>query len=207
MITANNNTITNTDLVRRLWLNNDFAGGIFNLYYILNPFLNLTLGGGYNTYFGQHYGTIVWAQYASNSSKDHQYYKNTGNKNDGNVYLKANIKPTKNLNVFVDLQVRKVQHSFLGFNDSLQNRMQDVAYTFFNPKLGLSYDYSQILNFYTSLAIANKEPNRNDFVQSSPSSRPKPEQMLDLEAGVKYTKNKFTLVVNFFNMQYQLIFV
>lgn len=202
VITAKNDTITSTDLIRRLWLNNDFAGGIFNMYYTANPKLAFTLGGGYNTYFGQHYGTIIWAQYASNSTKDYQYYKNTANKNDGNLYLKTNWKPLSGMNVFVDLQVRKVAYSFLGFNDSLQSQMQDQSYTFFNPKLGLSYDVNGRMNLYASLAVANKEPNRDDFVQSSPASRPKPEQLIDLEAGLKYSANNLFMAVNVFNMQY-----
>jgi iron complex outermembrane recepter protein len=203
IITDKQDTLSETDLVRRLWLNNDFAGGIFNLYYTLNTKIDFTLGGGFNTYFGQHYGTVVWAQYASNATKDYQYYKNTANKNDGNLYLKTNIKPSEAWNVFVDLQLRKLDYDFLGFNDSLKSQMQNQSYTFFNPKLGLSFDLNSKLNCYASVAMANKEPNRNDFIQSSPSSRPRPEQLIDLEAGLKYTNKKLTLNINLFNMQYK----
>lgn len=202
VVTPKGDTISTSDLIRRLWLDNDFAGGIFNFNYTPNSRLMFTLGGGYNTYYGKHFGRIMWAQYASNSEIDQQYYLNTGNKNDGNMYLKINYKLLSNLNVFVDLQARRVDYRFLGFNDSLREQMQNQSYFFFNPKMGLSYDLNKHVNLYASLAMANKEPNRDDFVQSSPRSRPKPEQLIDLEAGVKYIRKKLTMAANFYNMSY-----
>jgi iron complex outermembrane receptor protein len=202
---STNLTITSTDLIRRLWLDNDFAGGIFNFNYTPNSRLAFTIGGGYNSYFGKHFGRVIWAQYASNSEIDHQYYFQTANKNDGNIYFKTNYKPTSNFNVFVDLQVRNVDHRFLGFVDSLatETKLQNQTYTFFNPKLGLSYDINTHLNIYASFAIANKEPNRNDFVQSAPNSRPKPEQLMDIEAGAKYTVKNFYFAANIYDMEYK----
>ena len=202
IITTKGDTINSTDLIRRLWLNNDFVGGIFNFSYTHSAKLLMTLGGGYNNYFGLHYGRMIWAQYASNSKIDYEYNLNSANKNDGNLYLKLNIKPSSVLNVFIDMQVRQVKYSFLGFNDSLLSRLQIQKYNFFNPKFGLSYDLHKNLNIYTSFAIANKEPNRDDFVQSSPMSRPKPEQLLDLEIGAKYATKKIYFAANIYNMQY-----
>jgi len=202
IITPKGDTISQTDLIRRLWLDNDFAGGIFNVNYTANSRLMFTLGGGYNTYFGRHFGRVMWAQYAGNSEIDHEYYYNSSNKNDANVYLKTNYKPVSNLNVYIDLQARNVDYRFLGFNDSLVEKMQNQAYTFFNPKLGLSYDASKKLNLYFSVSVANKEPNRDDFVQSTPRSRPKSEQMIDFEAGLKYALKKVNFSANFYDMEY-----
>jgi len=201
-VTPGGEVITNTDLVRRLWLDNDFAGGIFNVNYKTSSKLSFILGGGYNTYFGRHYGRLMWEQYASTAQIDHEYDYNTANKNDGNLYLKTNFKPVSRLNIFVDLQVRRVGYRFFGFNDSLYPQMQNQSYTFFNPKAGLSYDVSSHLNLYASLSVAHREPNRDDFVQSTPGSRPKPEQLMDLEAGVKYTSRIFYAALNLYNMQY-----
>jgi iron complex outermembrane receptor protein len=44
------NTISATDLVRRLWLNNDFYGVTYALKYQPQTNLNMTLGGAYNQY-------------------------------------------------------------------------------------------------------------------------------------------------------------
>lgn len=194
--------ISKTDLIRRLWLNNDFAGGIFNFNYKASSKLDLTLGGGYNTYFGSHYGRIMWAQYTSDAEIDHEYYYNTGNKNDGNLYLKVNYKPVADLNVFIDLQGRNVSYRFLGSDDQFVETTQTQSYNFFNPKAGLSYDVNRALNVYASVAVGNKEPNRNDFVQSTPASRPKSEQLVDLEAGAKYALKKIYFAANLYNMQY-----
>ena len=68
-----NDTITNTDLIRRKWLNNDFGGAIFSFSQTINK-LNLTIGGSINKYSGQHYGNIIWAEYAINTNHDFQYY-------------------------------------------------------------------------------------------------------------------------------------
>ena len=203
VVTQKGDTISSSNLIRRLWLDNDFAGGIFNFNYTPFSKLAFILGGGYNSYFGRHFGKVIWSQYSSNSDINHQYYFNTANKNDGNVYLKTNYKPVSNLNVFVDLQLRNINYRFLGFDDSLASKMQNQTYMFFNPKFGISYDVNSSLNAYASLSIANKEPNRDDFVQSTPLSRPKPEQLADIEAGLKYNQANNYFAVNFYNMQYK----
>lgn len=203
LITSANDTINASDLIRRLWLNNDFSGLIFTLNYKAAQRLNFTWGAAYNTYFGKHFGEIVRAVTASPSSDiNGKYGINTGNKNDGNLYLKTNYRISSKLYAFVDLQVRYVNYSFLGFNDSLASQMQSVGYLFFNPKLGLSYDINSNLAAYASLSRANKEPNRNDFVQSSTSSRPLPEQLNDLETGLRYKRKTWMGTLNFYNMHY-----
>lgn len=194
--------VTKTDLVRRKWLDNDFAGGIFNLSYTANSKLNFILGGGYSNYFGRHFGTVVWSQFMSVSEMDHQYYHNTANKDDGNIYLKTNYKPIQNLNVFIDLQMRYVDYRYLGINNAYDEQIQSQSYLFFNPKLGLSYNLNEYLNAYASTAVANKEPNRTDFTENRPVNRPKHEEMLDLEAGLKFTNKKVAAGINLYNMQY-----
>ena len=195
-------TITKSDFIRRLWLDNNFAGGIFNFNYTVNSKLAITSGGGYNTYYGKHYNRILWAQYASNMEIDHQYYFTTTNKNDANFYVKTNYKPVANLNVFVDLQVRKTEYRYFGYSDSINQKYMNQSYTFFNPKMGLSYDLNAALNIYSSLAIGHKEPSGDDLTKNKPRARPSSEQMVDLEAGIKYLHKKVYLAANFYNMQY-----
>ena len=196
-------TIKNSDIIRRRWLDNDFAGGIFNLNYRANEKLSFILGGGYNTYFGKHFGNVIWTQFASNSFLNHQYYMNTGNKNDGNAYLKMNYKPIQKLNVFVDAQVRYVDYSFVGINDVLLSTKQLKSFVFFNPKVGMSYNLNQFINMYASFAVANKEPNRNDFVENTPANRPKHEQLFDTEFGMNYSSKRINAGINFYNMSYK----
>jgi iron complex outermembrane receptor protein len=198
-----NDTITQTDLIRRLWLDNNFAGGLFNLKYTINTQLNFILGGGYNTYFGKHFSKLRWMQYASTSEIDYQYAGYNTNKNDGNIYIKTNYKPNDNLSFFVDLQYRKVDYRYYGLYDSLNFKMLDANYNFFNPKLGASYNINDKNNIYASVSIGNKEPNGDDLTKNYPAVRPGPETMLDVESGYRYTANKLIINTTFYYMHYK----
>ena len=48
----------------------------------------------------------------------------------------------------------------------------------------------------------NKEPNRADYVESSPNSRPVHETLYDTEVGYKYSDKWMVLNINLFNMNY-----
>lgn len=50
----------------------------------------------------------------------------------------------------------------------------------------MSFRDNDLLAF-ASYAIANKEPNRNDF-EASPTELPKPERLQDVELGFEYKK-------------------
>jgi iron complex outermembrane receptor protein len=202
-VTPGGDTITSTDLVRRLWLDNDFAGVLGNFNYKATNKLTFVLGGGFNDYYGRHFDRIIWMQYASNSTIDHQYNKNTASKHDANAYLKANFNPINKLYIFADLQVRTIYYKYKGFSDSLTgDTAQEASLGFFNPKIGVNYQLNPSLGVYASLAVGNKEPNRDDFVNSTPKSRPKSENLKDLEMGVRYLTNKLSLQLNMFNMDY-----
>ena len=64
-IIIGNDTIYNTDLIRRKWLNNDFGGVTYSLNHKMEK-LDLIFGGAYNKYSGQHYGNVIWSEFASN---------------------------------------------------------------------------------------------------------------------------------------------
>ncbi len=194
--------ITTSDLVRRLWLDNDFGGALANVNYKPNNRLDITISGAYSSYYGKHFGKVVSNVENNPMGINHRYYFNTSNKNDGNFYTKLNFKPNEFFNVFVDLQYRFVEYRFKGFNDKLQEGTQTVYYSFFNPKFGMNWDVSKHASVYTSIAIGNKEPNRDDFVQSTPVSRPKAEQLIDAEIGVKQQYKKIAFGINGYHMQY-----
>src|SRR6202007_2810762 len=86
----NGDTVTKSDLIRRLWLNNDFFGAVYSLNIKPTNKFQMILGGGANKYIGQHYGEIIWARNISNIEMNHRYYNDTGFKTDINNYLKLN---------------------------------------------------------------------------------------------------------------------
>jgi iron complex outermembrane receptor protein len=202
-VTIGSETITNTDLIRRRWLDNDFYGTTFSLNYDDHKKLSAVIGGAFNNYIGQHYGEIIWAEYASNSDIYQKYYRDTANKSDFNIFVKATYSIADKLHLFADLQYRMVNYSFTGFDDSLMNKKQTVSLPFVNPKVGLHYDFSENTFAYLSYSIGNKEPSRADYTQSTPTSRPKHETLNDIELGFGHSTKNIMTRLNVYHMEYK----
>ena len=183
-----------TDLVRRRWLDNEFYGTVFSANYNKDR-LNLILGGGWNSYQGAHFGEVIWARYASQSNIRDKYYDNDSNKSDFNLYAKANYSLDEKWSLFGDLQYRRVGYTANGDETGLV----DDTFRFFNPKGGIVFDLNSNNNFYFSYAVANREPNRNDYE----SGNPKPERLNDFELGWRYVSPKFRLNANTYYMRYK----
>jgi iron complex outermembrane receptor protein len=190
-----------TDLTQRLWLNNKFYGTTYNLNYKANKKLNLALGGAYNVYDGAHYDNIEWTQLAAGIPPDYQYERDDAFKTDFNIFGKVDYRVGK-LTLFADMQYRHISYSFLGFNDQLQNVQQQVWLDFFNPKAGVTYQFNPDNNVYASFAVGNHEPDRDDYTQSTPSDRPKPENLKDWEIGYRTQKGIFSGGINAYYMLY-----
>jgi len=192
--------ITNTDLIRRRWLDNDFYGITYGLNYDQDR-LSAVLGGGFHKYSGDHFGEIIWAQYASTGEIRHRYYDNVGEKTDFNTYLKVNYNISPKLNLYGDVQVRLVDYHTTGIDSDRRPIDTGNTYSFFNPKIGATYSIDPSSSFYASYAIGNREPDRNDFVDSP--TLPKHETLGDLEIGYKKRGDKYELGANFYDMNYK----
>jgi iron complex outermembrane recepter protein len=200
-----NDTINTTDLIRRRWLDNDFYGAVFSLNYSNLKNLKLVWGGAINEYKGKHFGEIIWARSASQSEIRDNYYENDAQKNEMSSYIRGNYK-YKKLNTYLDLQVRHIDYSYLGFDESfgeIIELQQDINFTFFNPKAGLTYTFNDKSNVYGSYSVANREPVRNDFVNSTPQSRPKAENLQNVEIGYRYHSKKLFVNTNYYLMNYK----
>lgn len=197
-------TVTTTDLIRRRWLDNHFYGGIFSLNYKKGPF-DVTFGGGANEYVGDHFGEVIWAEYASDSDIRDRYYDNQGSKFEAQSYLKGTYKRNR-LTLYGDLQFRHINYEFLGIDDvsgTLEEVTQTASYNFLNPKLGFMVDFNHRNNVYLSMAIANREPVRNDFRENTPENRPDHEELFNLEAGYRYKGRRLMANANAYFMSYQ----
>ncbi|WP_446051619.1 TonB-dependent receptor plug domain-containing protein, partial [Zobellia laminariae] len=106
-IIVNTDSINTTDLIRRRWLDNKFYGAVFSANYTKNR-LDVILGGGWNSYQGDHFGEIIWARYATDSEIRDKYYEDDSNKTDFNFYTKANYGLNDKWSLFGDLQYRRV---------------------------------------------------------------------------------------------------
>lgn len=202
-VTIGDSILSTTDLIRRRWLKNDFFGGVASLNYVSNDGRwDVVLGGGANRYDGDHYGEIIWARIAGDTEIRDKYYNNNAVKDDRNIYLKATRELTTGLSLYGDLQLRAIDYSFEGVNDD--RRIVDGAekYTFFNPKMGISYEkYGR--TWYASYAVANREPKRADFTDNPITEVPKPERLNNIEAGLRARNGSFTYSTNIFFMDYK----
>ncbi|MDZ7716900.1 MAG: TonB-dependent receptor [Balneolaceae bacterium] len=210
-VQVGNTTITESDLVRQLWLDNHFYGAVFSTQYKKQDQFSLTLGGGYNEYDGDHFGEVIWARFAGDSEINKRYYDNNAFKTDFNLYGKANYFFTESLSVFADMQVRRITYEFLGKDTQpVQGGGQQVIdvqqtdkLTFFNPKAGLVYRFGDGHRAFASFSVGNKEPTRDEYVNSTPQSRPSHETLYDWELGYKGEFSRFYAGVNLYYMNYK----
>ncbi len=205
-IVIGNQTIDRSDLIRRRWLDNHFYGFTYSMNYNTYNKTSANLGGAFNIYDGDHFGEIIWARSAPHTNIRHRYYDNNGYKKDFNTFFKINQEPVDRLHTFVDLQYRFVSYDFLGMawvSEEIVPLEQQVTFHFLNPKAGISYELSAAQQLYAYFGVANREPVRRDFTESSPESRPKHETMQNLELGYKFSASRLKFASNFFLMNYK----
>ncbi len=193
-----NETVNTTDLIRRRWLDNDF--------YVLNASanyknneVNLIFGSSYSFYDGDHFGEIIWAEFASDSEIRDRYYEGNGQKTDWSLFTKATYRLNDKVSLYGDLQLRLVGYETSGLTSDRIPFNVDESYSFFNPKAGITYKVNGNNSLYFSYARANREPNRSDFENNATV---KPEQLNDFELGWRHNEQKFRLNVNAYYMLY-----
>ncbi len=192
-------TITKSDFIRQLWLDNYFYGNIFSLQYKKNN-TSLIFGGSYTKYDGEHYGRLIWSSKGGLPQPNYEWYNHEAVKKDFNIYTKWQQGFCKYWNLFADAQYRHVGYSIDGFRDN-PGLAVDNNYNFFNPKAGISYTKNG-LNAYLSYGAAAKEPNRDDF-ESGTAQQPKPERLHDIELGIEKRKANYNIGATFYYMNYK----
>lgn len=161
---------------------------------------SLTIGGGWNSYDGKHYGEITWAKVQAAVPSNYRWYNLTAHKKDYSVYSKWTQQLTGALQSYIDLQLRNVDYTIYGFKNNPSLLVQK-NYTFFNPKAGITYNKNN-WQLYASYALAQHEPNRDDF-EAGQTQQPKPELLHDVEAGIEKEKNKYSFGINLYYMKYK----
>jgi len=195
-------TIGTSDVIARRWLNNHFYGGTFGLNYKKGMF-DITIGGALNKYGNaKHFGEIIWAQYTGDVNIRDKYYDNVSDKTDFNVFGKLSLKPNTNLSIFVDLQERIVDYAGTGTDNDGSQIDINGYYSFFNPKFGVTYNTGIAGQIYGSVAIANREPVRTDFLDAPDSVKPKAEELIDFEAGLRKQYAGHYFNINAYYMKY-----
>lgn len=190
-------TIFSSDFVRQLWLENYYYGNIFALQYS-SAKSQATFGGSVTRYEGNHFGELVWASRILNGRP--RWYDLNAIKTDATIYVKEQMKISSRLSYYLDLQYRYVNYNINGFRYNPGLKVKD-QYNFFNPKFGLTYIHNGWKAF-ASYAIANKEPNRDDF-EAGTNQQPEAERLQDLELSAGKSGKLFNWTITGFYMKYK----
>ena len=190
------NEIKETDLVRQLWLDNLYAGTNFS-FQRKTKNNELILGGGNSMYNGNHFGKIIWAN--KGIEKDYKWYDLEAKKQEQHLFAKW-LHKYGDFHVFGDLQVRNVNYNIEGFRNNPSLRI-NRNWAFLNPKLGLRYSKNNN-SLFLSYALANKEPNRDDF-EAGTTEIPKHETLNDIEFGFERNTKKLRLATTLYYMHYK----
>ena len=197
-ISLGSETINQTDLIRRRWLDNDFYVVNANATYATDG-LEFVFGTSASTYKGNHFGEVIWAEYASNSAIRDLYYDGNSTKNDANIFSKITYSLNDTWTLYGDLQGRFVKFKTDGLTSDRVPFNVNKSYSFFNPKAGITYAVNNQNNLYASYARANKEPNRNDFENGVNTA----EKLNDFELGWRFSTENVKVNTNIYYMLYK----
>ena len=188
-----------SDVIVRRWLDNDFYVFNFNTNYKTDK-LNLISGISYSNYSGDHFGEVIWGEnLAPNTNIRDRYYFSDAKKTDFSIFTKATFNISNNLSGYLDLHGRFVGYKTKGLTSDRDAIDVDANFNFFNPKFGFTYKVDENNNLYTSFAVANREPNRNDFEGGVTT----PETLHDLEFGWRLNNENIKLNTNMYYMNYK----
>jgi iron complex outermembrane recepter protein len=183
----------------------NFLGSILNYQYEKEK-ITISAGLHVNQYQRHHFLRVK-------PNLNENLYFNTGQKRELSSFVKL-IYTNNRFSWFADAQMRSVQFDFLP-DAAVQLPFNKVAWNFFNPKIGLSFQASHRKQFYFSIGKTSREPTRNDmfagydniddtnYGEVGDFKKVKPEVVVDLELGMKLNFSKFIFNANLYSMQFK----
>ncbi len=214
---ADGQSIKRSDFVRRKGLDQHTIGAVANLSYRKEAW---DLAGGLSAqrFEGSHFGELRYAGHAEAAARygisertPLGYYDSPAWKTDLSAFLKASYAFSEAWSVFGDLQYRYVFYKSEGYNDKYyvdddgvpQKHFLQIGetYHFFNPKAGVNFNRGGH-RVFASFAMSNREPERNSFTDNGKYPAPRPELLLDWEAGYFYEAPRWRAGVNLYYMRY-----
>ena len=201
-----------TDAVRHKGLTQHAYGIVYNVNY-KDEAWDVIGGVNLQQFRGNHWGYLTYIKDEA-IERDYlrkKYYDSDAHKYDYSAFVKAAYTFLDNWNVFVDLQYRHVGYKTDGKNDKFVKASDGKYYAqqlnvndnfnFFNPKAGISYTNGGH-KAYASVAMSNREPERNNYTDNGSYPFPKKEQVVDYELGYQYTGSNWHAGANFYYMDY-----
>jgi iron complex outermembrane recepter protein len=131
-------------------------------------------------------------------------YANYGVKGEANAFAKFTW--TRNAwTLYGDAQVRRASFDYHGDQD-----IEPIAWTFFNPKIGVRRALTARSSVYSSIGMSTREPGRTDMFlgEDNPSvvhdlHAVKPERVYDFELGWNFRTNRIDLAANVYAMEFR----
>jgi iron complex outermembrane receptor protein len=168
--------------------------------------LDLDVGVHANAYHRHH-------SLAIRPDLDALVYRNTGRKREQSAFAKA-AWSLGDVSLYGDLQLRRPEFEYVpdGQSGIAPSR---IAWTFVNPKAGITWEVSRGATLYASYGSNGREPTRNDMFAGfdnvdttnvdfvGPLSRVRPERVYDTEAGVRWRTTALSANVNVFDMRFR----
>lgn len=197
-VTVGNETIEESDLIRRRWLDND-CYVISGTSTYTDSQLEFTSGLFYSYYTNDHFGEVIWSRFAGDSKIRDNYYFGTGTKQEFTAFSKATLKLDDRLSLFGDLQGRFVNYETIGLTSDKENLLVDENFNFFNPKAGATFELNAYQQLYASYGKARREPRRRDFENGITN----PEVLDDFELGWRVDLGNSSINTNAYYMYYK----
>ena len=194
----------------RRCMSNDFYALKSDVKYSSEKLL-LTAGIAASLYHGRHCGKnyVMDEEYDLSDAVAVEAYRNRTFKGEGSVYARAEYRPIRQLNTYLDLQYRGIWLNMKGVDDGDEDLGFASQWHFFNPRAGLTASLGKH-RLYASAAFAHREPGRGDLKEviaynnnaDSVQQVLKPEKMVDVEIGYGFSSAKFSAEANLYFMEY-----
>ncbi|MGN1210106.1 MAG: TonB-dependent receptor [Candidatus Cryptobacteroides sp.] len=174
-----------------------------------NDQLDFTGGINLSRYRGYHFGNVLWSKYYGlDYTYPNEWYRNSGIKQEANVYARAEYTPVSWLTAYADLQYRHVSLKMSGPDDDFSPLDYSTKWDFFNPRAGITFHMNGH-KAYVSAALGHREPGRSDIKEviitnnlGGNREELKPEKMLDVEIGYVFSAPNVTASANVYLMEY-----
>lgn len=205
--------ISRTDFIRKKGLTQHTYGALANIEY-KNETWEMVGGLSAQRFTGNHFGYLTYAKDLPEllANGPYQYYDSDADKLNATLFAKAAWHWGKGWTAFADLQYRWVDYQTDGINDkflqnadgSYRNQRLDVDedFGFFNPKAGVSWRANGH-EAYASVAVAQREPSRNNYTDNGGYDAPKAEKLYDYEAGYAFRQPTWSVAANLYFMDYE----
>jgi iron complex outermembrane receptor protein len=168
--------------------------GLINNYSLNTNRFTLNAGAIVNNYNRDH-------NMHFNNEVNNKVYSNTGFKREISGYIKTSY-DIKKFTIYADAQLRNVNFKYSG-----DTYMNDLNWTFFNPKGGVNFRQNKNTSYYVSVGQTHREPTRTDMFGGwdnlSTLNIITPEKVTDYELGSYINFNKIAIQYNLFYMDFK----